>query len=108
MINKWGIAREEAEILEELEDLINRRIPVIDEIQWPFVGIKVEDKKVIGLRLCKCKLITLPDSFGQLKYLQTFHLNVNQLTTLPDSFGQLKHLQSLDLWHNKLRSLPDS
>lgn len=49
MPNKWGVIREEAEVLEELEELINRKIWIVDEITLDTLGVKVVDEKVIGL-----------------------------------------------------------
>ncbi|MFX1295799.1 MAG: CHAT domain-containing protein, partial [Promethearchaeota archaeon] len=53
-------------------------------------------------------LTSLPESFGDLKSLQTLYLNNNQLITLPESFGNLKFLTTLRLEQNQLKKLPSS
>jgi len=53
-------------------------------------------------------LTSLPESIGQLAYLQSLDLTVNELTSLPESIGHLAHLESLDLSFNRLTWLPKS
>jgi len=58
MSNKWGIKPEQAEVLFELEKMIGKSIPLVGEIEWDTVGVKIEQDNIIGLGLYKCKLIT--------------------------------------------------
>ena len=45
----------------------------------------------------------IPESIGQLTYLETLNLAVNQLSgNIPQSIGKLNHLKWLYLWHNQL------
>ena len=53
-------------------------------------------------------LTTLPDSIGELQRLELLFLNSNHITTLPDSIGQLQRLVRLYVEHNHLTTLPDS
>jgi len=52
--------------------------------------------------------MALPESFRDLKSLQTLDLSSNQLTTLPESFSNLKSLNWLNLESNQMTTLPES
>ncbi len=54
------------------------------------------------------KLNELPESLGQITWLQSLNLSGNRLTALPDSFGQLTQLREVDLDGNQLTALPYS
>ncbi|XP_030447075.1 receptor-like protein kinase BRI1-like 3 [Syzygium oleosum] len=53
---------------------------------------------------------TIPESYGDMTYLQVLNLGHNELTgTIPESFGGLKSIGVLDLSHNRLQGfLPGS
>ena len=130
MSNKWGVKPEQAEVIMELEKLIDFKIPIyFREISWDTFGVKTEEDNIIGLGLYKCELASLPDlikkldflqellicnnltnpeKIGDLKSLQKLILNKIELETLPDSIGHLKSLQTLELYRNKLTTLPES
>lgn len=38
------------------------------------------------------KIISLPESFGELKTLRKLNINFNEIKLLPDSFGKLENL----------------
>jgi len=63
---------------------------------------------IIMLNLYDRGLTYLPESIGQLKFLQTLDLRNNNLTELPESIGKLKILEELILHDNALRSIPES
>ena len=48
----------------------------------------------------------IPDSIGNLKYLELLSLGYNNITYIPDSIGNLKYLQFLDLMYNKITYIP--
>lgn len=50
----------------------------------------------------------LPESIGQLSYIDTLELNYNQLKALPESIVQLQNLLQLGLNGNSLKALPES
>jgi Leucine-rich repeat (LRR) protein len=50
----------------------------------------------------------LPESFGGLSSLESFHIDGGNITTLPDSFGNLGALKTLYIENSHLESLPDS
>ncbi|KAJ8646633.1 hypothetical protein MRB53_008381 [Persea americana] len=55
------------------------------------------------------RLSSLPEGLGQLKALQTLYIrNCEQLSFLPEEVGQLKALQTLHIWNcERLSSLPE-
>ncbi|MHA2474974.1 MAG: leucine-rich repeat domain-containing protein, partial [Promethearchaeota archaeon] len=63
---------------------------------------------VVMLNLCGQGLTYLPESIGQLKFLQTLDLRNNNLTELPESIGKLEFLEELILHDNALKSIPES
>ncbi len=72
---------------------------------------KIEEarlSKELNLDLRKMGLTELPDSFEELKNLQTLNLSFNQLEVLPKSFWKLTNLRSLNLSENYFSVIPDS
>ncbi len=51
-------------------------------------------------------ITALPDSIGDLKYLQKFMLSGNQITTLPETLGNCKNLELFRISANQLTHLP--
>ncbi|MHA1270717.1 MAG: leucine-rich repeat domain-containing protein [Candidatus Helarchaeota archaeon] len=92
----------------DLERLLTKEIPNIKINEWNPIGIVKTGNNITGLRLCRCELGGLPESFGFLEFLQTLDLRYNQLKNLPESFGSLNSLQELSLWGNQLKNLPES
>ena len=54
------------------------------------------------------KVTKLPSSIGKCLHLTTIKVEMNLLTTLPDSFGDLVNLTSCDLNQNKFEALPET
>ena len=106
--NEWDLELDHSKVLEVLKGLIGIRIPRVYEIDKNNIGTQVKGGKVVSLKLPYCGLKSLPESFGNLKSLQTLYLNYNKLKTFPDSISQLESLDELNLEGNKLTSLPDS
>ena len=63
-------------------------------------------RKMLGLEYNH--LTTLPESFGQLRDLETLALQHNELTTLPASFGHLQALTELDIEENRFDEMPET
>eukprot|EP00268_Persea_americana_P027255 TRINITY_DN2668_c0_g1_i6.p1 TRINITY_DN2668_c0_g1~~TRINITY_DN2668_c0_g1_i6.p1 ORF type:complete len:877 (+),score=136.68 TRINITY_DN2668_c0_g1_i6:817-3447(+) len=63
---------------------------------------------IVVLEECK-RLSSLPEGLGQLKTLQTLHINgCERLSSLPKGLGQLKALQTLHIGnYERLSSLPE-
>jgi len=108
MAKYYNIKFEQAQILEELKKITGKYLPIVEGIEDFTVGVSIEDKNIVGLGLYKCGLITLPESIGNLKWLQTLWLSNNQLKILPETIGNLTALQILTLSGNKLINLPET
>ena len=54
------------------------------------------------------QLTDLPESIGQLEYLDELSLQNNALKSLPESIGKLTNLRVLNLENNNLNTLPNS
>ena len=53
-------------------------------------------------------LTFLPESIGDLRYLEVLDLKDNRIIALPDKFGCLERLLKLNLDGNCLQTVPDS
>jgi len=114
------LIKEEFEILMELEQQVGRipkwegdftrgdYIPTPTDTKTYKFSYVLLGNHVIILNLCGKGLNYLPESIGQLKYLQTLDLRNNNLTELPESIGNLEFLEELILHDNALRSVPKS
>lgn len=114
------ILKEEQEALRDLENIINNSIPKVDKIRWDEeieqgkslttlqIGYVEKNDHVIQLGLSDCKITNLPDSIGDLEYLETLDLVHNYITEIPPSISNLKRLTYLYLYKNKIRMLPES
>lgn len=69
---------------------------------------QAERGKTGTLSLVALGLTQLPESIGNLTWLQTLYLQDNSLGRLPESIGRLDQLQGLSIDHNKLTELPES
>ena len=64
-------------------------------------------KNLQELKLNKCRIAALPDSFDQLPALQKIEIQHNELEVIPPSIFKLKDLRVLDLADNIIDSIPD-
>ncbi len=115
MSDKPKLRLEEAEVLRELEYLIGKPIPRIEDINSTF-GVKIDGDHIIRLRLNgkvfrkrgMKKLKTLPESIGNLTSLRSLSLRDNNLITIPDSIGNLTSLEYINFRSNRLETIPES
>ncbi len=108
MTTKSNVKREQAKCLIELEKIIGKPIPQIEEIKWDIFGYKVEGDNIVGLFLFNQGLRTLPESISNLSNLTYLGLRKNNFLTLPESLWDLKSLESLVLLDNQLVTLSES
>ncbi len=99
----------EAQALKDLQALIYEQLIIDygyhDEM---FNAYKVKNNHVVRLWLGYSNISYLPESIGNLVYLNALDLTHCNLTSLPDTIGNLNLLERLDLFDNKLTSLPES
>jgi len=108
MLKTFDVKPEQAKVLDELEKIIGKSIPLADDIKWDTFGVKIEENDIIELGLYNRRIKTLPESIVNLKSLKQLGLSFNEFTTLPDFIGELSSLEILRLYRNKLQTLPQS
>ena len=52
----------EVKVLEDIEDLIGKKLDIVDSIDWRTVGIKIKNERVIGIGFSYCGLSAIPKS----------------------------------------------
>ncbi len=108
MIECSQINPEQYNVLEEIENIIDKTIPVVKNIYEDSIGVKIVENNIIGLGLYNCGLVSLPKSIENLDFLQELNLSTNNLRTLPESIEKLNSLKILNLSNNQLFKLPNS
>jgi len=106
--NGTSMIKRDADVLSEIETLLNEPIPVVSKIKYRSFGFVVHENCVIQLALSEKGLTSLPDIIGNLTSLTYLSLWINKLTYLPDTIGNLTLLKTLYLGFNQLTSLPDT
>lgn len=79
-----------------------------DKVPYIAVTVRCENDGLhfVTLNMYNMGLETIPDSLGQLNYLEELYLSKNKLSELPTSVGELSDLRILDVTENNLISLP--
>ena len=115
MTEKHDLKKEEAEALRELEELIGKPIPRVEDIKESTFGVIIDGDHITMLMLdgnvlrkLGKKLRTLPESIGNLTSLSLLYLRYNYLKTIPESIGNLTSLEYLSFKSNKLETIPES
>ncbi|MFX1524938.1 MAG: leucine-rich repeat domain-containing protein [Promethearchaeota archaeon] len=115
MGEKFELKPEEVEILQELENLIGKTIPRVEDIGESTFGIKIVNKHIIQLKIHGRvlekrgkKLRVLPESIGNLKSLRLLYLPYNFIKEIPESIGNLTSLRYLNFRSNKIKLVPES
>jgi len=102
---------EEAEVMLELENLLDREFQIDDtmeNLEDMQTSITISRRKVIKLQIVGCKLKDLPEPIKKFKHLKHLYLNGNDFVTLPEWIGEIKNLESLDVSSCDLESIPES
>ena len=77
--------------------------------EWIDLGYQQwENSRLKSLILINNNIFQLPQSIGNLDYLEGLDLEFNYLQALPNSFGNLFNLKYLDLSSNNIDFLPDN
>jgi adenylate cyclase len=83
-------------------DISNAKLSVLDD------ATLAQLLSLRHLKLDRNSFRTLPESLGDLKWLENLSCADNALSELPESVGRLQKLESLDLHSNSLKALPKS
>lgn len=108
MVIKDNIDSKQTEILQKLEKLMGKKIPLLKEIQYESFGFQTDGENVIGLGLAKLNLSTFPEPLTELKTLKVLTLKRNLIKKIPESIGNLINLERIWLSENQLNTLPNS
>ncbi|MFX1487680.1 MAG: GTP-binding protein [Promethearchaeota archaeon] len=106
--NRWGVEQEQARILEELEKLIQQKIPVVTKLSSEPFGVIIDGDQVKGLGLFRCGLKTIPDILTKLSSLEELRIYDNLISSIPEFVFTIKNLKILGLTKNNLENLPSS
>lgn len=98
----------QAGVLSQLEDMVNKKFTLTDEISYSPMQFGVDNYQVNELSLFNCGLYELPDIISNLTSLKIAFFNNNHLTKLPSMIANLKELKRLELDNNKLTQLPQN
>ncbi|QEE15007.1 leucine-rich repeat domain-containing protein [Promethearchaeum syntrophicum] len=88
---------EECEFLTSLEEILHKKIPLVEKIRFQTFGFIVKDFQIIKLSIFGCHLSYIPESIGNLKKVKVLYLSENHLNQLPSSFQKLEMLEELYL-----------
>ena len=101
----------------ELTEVDRKALLDIEYITWKGIG-RIPDSidlltglkhlNVSGSYDQKSRLVSIPESIGNLTSLQTLNLNWTNVCELPESIGNLSDLQILDLRLTQIKVLPES
>lgn len=99
-------------VIQEIRTLNNLTLPahptVVESFINDSVGVRITSITYTPIDVYNMiKITKLPESIGNLEYLQNINLANNLLTNIPDTVRNLKHLTMVSLSSNKLDSLPD-
>jgi len=72
------IAKQDVEVLVALEGLINKPIVEIKDVSWDLIGVRLSNRRVIGLTIYDSGLKELPSNFSQLNKLRVLSLFGNE------------------------------
>lgn len=108
MTKEKKLKPEQATILKDLEKLVGKPIPLVEDVSWDTFGVKIDSENIVGLGLHGCGIATFPETITNLTSLRFLNLRDNKLSVLPESIGKLSSLKELYLYENQLRELPDS
>lgn len=107
-------------LLKKLKDLYLPKIslfpePILDlsALLYLSIGAPLNEaiyrlQSLVGLKVNKTEMDSLPEELGLLSHLQELSLQWNQLKTVPSGLGRLQNLKILDLADNQITHLPKS
>ncbi|NVM19826.1 MAG: hypothetical protein HWN80_19140 [Candidatus Lokiarchaeota archaeon] len=98
--------------LEEAKKLLNYKeaesIIELESLAGSDIRIKTENYHVKELDMQSIKEKHIPESIGELIYLEKLAIMNSEVESIPNSFGNFTQLEKLDLRYNKFGELPNS
>ncbi len=108
--NGVELTPKECDALEDIENisLKGKAVPRHDIPGYMSTGIVVEDNHVVQMSFEENDLKTLPESFGNFKWLKHISIMGGQLSRLPKSIGNLQLLETIFFTEVPLKTIPES
>ncbi|TFH31292.1 MAG: fused protease/ribonucleoside-triphosphate reductase [Promethearchaeota archaeon] len=98
---------EEANVLREMEAILNEKIPAVNEITSNTFGFNVQNGIIIEVGLANKQLSDLPENFSQLTHLRRLTLKNCGLKQIPEGMIHFSNIEFVDLSGNILSDLSD-
>jgi hypothetical protein len=100
--------KQEAEVLRQIEKLTGKPVPLLQEMfsETVKIGFFASDGHVVKLMIEGMGLVALPDSIGDLSFLESINASRNQISLLPESMARLVKLKFLTMVGNPIPVLP--
>lgn len=102
---QYAMEKKQALFIRGIKNLIQKDFSIKEKIRFNTRGYKKNNGNIVKLCLYNCNLTEIPESIGNLVYLQKLFLNKNQLKSLPQSIKNLSELNTLNIRNNKFERL---
>ncbi len=102
---QYSIEKDQALFVRDIKNIITKEFSIKDKIGFNTRGYKKDNGNIVELCLYNCNLKEIPESIGNLVYLQKLFLNNNQLKSLPQTIKKLSELNYLNIKNNKFEKL---
>ncbi len=100
--------KEDYTLLSELEGIIGKKLPILDDPEEDSFGYFHRGGHVVSLVIKNTDLKLLPEAIVCLKFLKFLKLENAGIISLPGAIGHIESLEKLYLSRNKLKNLPKS
>ncbi len=108
-IQNTQLYKNEKEVIQELESIIGKSIPLMKSCEYDKLGFSIRDDHVFGLCLAHQKLTIFPKCILNLKFIRELWFLENRIQHLPENIGDLKYLMRIDMENNcNMSDLPES
>ncbi len=103
----------DAEAIKDLEKILKKKIELVATPyeNYPpefWCETRKDEYRIIGISIENSNLSELPNSIGDIVFLESLYLSRNQIKNVPDSIGKLTNLKYLYMDSNKINKIPES